>query len=93
LAANISIQPDIYRKAKTFKFEYWGANQAYFYYKRLYTQNTGIAPKIPEYTNISNGNFGLFASRNYISLSNIEVDQETSDQLHANTTTRSLNFR
>jgi len=89
LVDHIPVKADIERVAKTVSFHYWGANNEYLTYKNIYAPSTTLVQKKPEYTNFSNGNFGLLASRNHISLSNIPLVE----QFRNSPITQKLNFR
>lgn len=93
LAENIPVDINVYRKAVKFDVYYWGANDDYLTYSNVNEPSVGIVQKKPDYTNISNGNYGLFASRNRYILPNLAVDSRTLQQLNNLPVVEKLNFQ
>lgn len=93
LASRLPHQIGKYRVPKKIDFVYWAADDEFFLYRRVNTPSVGIVQAKPEYTNISNGNFGIFASRNRFVIPNVSVSDKTITFLRTNTDTKSLKFR
>lgn len=82
-----------FRKAKKIDFMYWGADKEFKIYREVNAPSIGLVQKKPEYTNLSNGHFGLFASRHYMVIPNVSISQQTSNFLEIYRTTRHLKFK
>jgi len=93
LGSQLPYQVGKFRTPKKFDFIYWGADDNYNLYQTVNTPSIGIVQTKPEYTNISNGNFGLFASRNKFSVENVTISDFTTDFLRTNEETKRLKFR
>ncbi len=93
LGSRLKPQVGKYRVPKKVDFIYWAADDDLFLYRRVNTPSIGIVQAKPEYTNISNGNFGIFASRNKFVLSNVSISDKTITFLRVNSNTRHLKFR
>lgn len=82
-----------YRVPQKLDFMYWAADKEYYLYRNVNQPSVGLVQKKPEYTNISNGNYGLFASRNLYAIRGVSISQQTVVSLQVNTLTRKLKFR
>jgi hypothetical protein len=93
LADNLPVLPNKYRIPTKLDFIFWTADKEYKYYQDIMRPTTMVMQKKPEYTNISEGNFGLFASRNQHIVKGITIGKSTKKLLQENQITRKLNFR
>lgn len=82
-----------YRVPTRMDVYYWGADSEYFIYQGVNKPSIGIVQKKPEYTNISSGNYGLFASRNLFKVENINPTTRFKGILQTYGATRHLKFR
>ncbi len=93
LADNLPVLPGKYRIPTKLDFTFWTADKEYKYYQDIVRPNTMVMQKKPEYTNISEGNLGLFASRNQHIIKGVTIGKSTKKLLQENQITRKLNFR
>lgn len=93
LGSQLPSQVGKYRIPKKIDFIYWGADENFYLYRKVNAPNIGIVQSKPEYTNISDGNFGLFASRNRFAIENVPLSQFMNDFLRTNEDTKKLKFR
>ncbi len=89
----IPVKQNVYRRVQKIDFIYWAGDEQFDLYRSVNQPGVGIVQKKPEYTNISDGNFGLFASRNRFVINGVTVSDKTTEFLQTNSQTRSLNFR
>lgn len=89
----VPVKQNIYRVPQKIDFTYWAADEQFDLYRSVNKPSVGIVQKRPEYTNISNGNYGLFASRNRLLIENVTISDKTIENLQTYSLTRSLNFR
>ncbi|HYG15377.1 MAG TPA: hypothetical protein VEC12_06445 [Bacteroidia bacterium] len=82
-----------YRVPTHMDFYFWGADSEYFIYHGVNKPSIGIVQKKPEYTNISSGNYGLFASRNLYKVVNVNPTVRFKGILQTYGATRHLKFR
>lgn len=82
-----------YRVAKKIDFIYWGADEEFYLYRSVNTPSVGIVQAKPEYTNISNGNYGLFATRNRFVIEGVTISDKTVTFLQTTAATKNLKFR
>ncbi|MGV3597207.1 MAG: hypothetical protein ACO1PI_05015 [Bacteroidota bacterium] len=93
LADRLPVLPARYRVPMKLDFMFWTADKEYKYYQDIVRPNTMIMQKKPEYTNISDGNLGLFASRSQYIIKGVTIGSSTKKLLRDNQITRKLNFR
>lgn len=93
LSENLTAIYGRYRVPQRVDFMYWAADNEYYLYRNVNQPSVGLVQKKPEYTNISNGNYGLFASRNLSTIKGVSISQQTVVSLQVNTLTRKLKFR
>ncbi len=93
LSGKIPVKQGVYRHAQKIDFIYWAADDEFDLYRKVNEPGVGIVQKKPEYTNISNGHYGLFASRNRFIIENVSISDKTVEFLQISSQTRSLNFR
>lgn len=93
LADELPVLPAKYRVPAKLDFIFWTADKEYKYYHDIMRPNTMVMQKKPEYTNISDGNLGLFASRNQYIIKGVTIGNSTKKLLRDNQITRKLNFR
>ncbi|KAB2915730.1 MAG: DUF4249 family protein [Bacteroidetes bacterium] len=93
LSENLTAINGKYRVPQRFDFMYWAADKEYYLYRSVNQPSVGLVQKKPEYTNISSGNYGLFASRNLYTIKGVSISQQTVVSLQVNTLTRKLKFR
>lgn len=93
LAANIEEKSNISRKNLRIDFNIAGGGVEFLEYLRVSDANLGItsANQVPVYTNISDG-FGIFASRSYVSETDITLSAPARDTLADGIYTKHLNF-
>lgn len=82
-----------YRRPKKMDFMYWAADNEFKIYREVNEPSIGLVQKKPEYTNLSNGHYGLFASRHYMVIPNVSISQQTLFFLENYKVTRSLKFK
>jgi hypothetical protein len=82
-----------YRIPKKIDFIYWAADNEFYLYRSVNQASVGIVQKKPEYTNITGGSLGLFASRNSYTVENITISEKTKTFLQIYSKTRHLKFQ
>lgn len=93
LASQLPYQVGKFRTPTKIDFIYWSADENFFLYQTVNTPSIGIVQTKPEFTNISGGNFGLFASRNQKVIDNVSISDNTIEFLRTNSATSRLKFR
>lgn len=93
LGNNIPVKSGVYRQARYAEIYVWSGDSELFTYISVNQPSIGVVQKKPEYTNISGGNYGLFASRHLALRQNISFSPRTLDNLETYRSTQKLNFR
>ena len=91
VVANIAENPALSRKFLKLDITVFAATKDFYDFYEINRPSTSIVQKTSDFTNITNG-LGLFASRVYSTVPNINLHSNTLDSLRAGQFTSQLNF-
>ncbi len=91
VVANIAENPNLSRKFKKLDITVFAATKDFYDYFEINRPSTSIVQKTSDFTNVNNG-LGLFTSRVFSTVPNINLHPNTLDSLRAGQFTNRLNF-